>query len=156
MRSSRSSAPGLLLLPRSSPLPVMPHLPPAHYERNKRDSPHKIRDKGKTTETLRVQIQISTCQCLITYQIKVLTIWFLIRPLPPPSYSHRRPSSHRSCHARVGGLPQGQAAPIVHGTQGEESCYRRPGLGCPQIHCTGGPPLLGPMSPLDPPHREGG
>jgi hypothetical protein len=33
-----SSAPGLLLLPRSSSLHVMPHLPPAHHETSKRDS----------------------------------------------------------------------------------------------------------------------
>jgi hypothetical protein len=39
----RSSAPGLLLLPRSSSLHVMPHLPPAPHGTSKRDSPMKQR-----------------------------------------------------------------------------------------------------------------
>jgi hypothetical protein len=38
---SRSSASGLLLLPRSSLLPAMPHLPPAHHETSKCDSPNE-------------------------------------------------------------------------------------------------------------------
>jgi hypothetical protein len=37
----RSSATGLILLPRSSSLPAMPHLPHAHYETSKRDSPNE-------------------------------------------------------------------------------------------------------------------
>jgi hypothetical protein len=40
---SRSSAPSLLLLPRSSSLPTMLHLSPAHYETSKRDSPHETK-----------------------------------------------------------------------------------------------------------------
>jgi hypothetical protein len=46
---TRSSAPGLLLLPRSSSLHVMSHLPPAHHETSKRDSPNetKIKEKQK-------------------------------------------------------------------------------------------------------------
>jgi hypothetical protein len=39
----RSSAPGLLLLPRSSPLSAMSHLSPTHHETSKRDSPHEQR-----------------------------------------------------------------------------------------------------------------
>jgi hypothetical protein len=39
----RSSAPGLLLLPRFLSLLTMPHLPPAHNETSKRDSPNKQR-----------------------------------------------------------------------------------------------------------------
>jgi hypothetical protein len=39
---SQSSVPGLLLLPRSSSLPVMPHLSPTHHEISKRNSPAKI------------------------------------------------------------------------------------------------------------------
>jgi anaerobic selenocysteine-containing dehydrogenase len=35
-----SSAPSLLLLPWSSSLPAMSHLPPTHYETRNRDSPH--------------------------------------------------------------------------------------------------------------------
>jgi hypothetical protein len=37
----RSSAPDLLLLPRSSLLDAMPHLPPAHHETSNRDSPNE-------------------------------------------------------------------------------------------------------------------
>jgi hypothetical protein len=35
----RSSTPSLLLLPRSSSLPAMPHLPSAHHETSKHDYP---------------------------------------------------------------------------------------------------------------------
>jgi hypothetical protein len=38
----QSSAPGLLLLPRSSSLSAMSHLSPTHHETSKRDSPQKI------------------------------------------------------------------------------------------------------------------
>jgi hypothetical protein len=37
-----SSAPSLILLPRSSSLPAMPHLSPTHHETSKCASPHKI------------------------------------------------------------------------------------------------------------------
>jgi hypothetical protein len=43
----RSSASGLLLLSRSSSLHVMPHLPPAHHETSKHDSPNETRIKEK-------------------------------------------------------------------------------------------------------------
>jgi hypothetical protein len=73
-----SSVPGLLLLLRSSSLSAMPHIPPAHHEISKCDSPHKSNDKGKTTKISQIRSQTSTCQWLITYQSKVLTTWFLI------------------------------------------------------------------------------
>jgi hypothetical protein len=38
----RSSAPSLLLLPRSSSLPTMSHSPPTHHETSKHISPHWI------------------------------------------------------------------------------------------------------------------
>jgi hypothetical protein len=41
----RSSAPGLPLLPRSSSLHAMPHLPPTHHETSKRDSPNETKIK---------------------------------------------------------------------------------------------------------------
>jgi hypothetical protein len=72
----RSSAPGLLL-PRSSSLPAMSHLPPAHHETSKCDSPHEQRYSSRITEMSRIQIQTSACQWHITYQTKVLTTWFL-------------------------------------------------------------------------------
>jgi hypothetical protein len=74
---SRSSAPGLLLLPRSSSLPAMSHLPLTHHEISKRDSPHKI-DSSRTTEIFQIWIQTMTCQWLIIIKpTKVLTTWFL-------------------------------------------------------------------------------
>jgi hypothetical protein len=48
----RSSAPGLLLLLRSSSLHAMPHLPPAHHETSKHDSPNETKIKEKQTETV--------------------------------------------------------------------------------------------------------
>jgi hypothetical protein len=45
-----SSAPGLLLLPYSSSLPVMPHLPPTHHETNKYDSPHDTKIKVRLSK----------------------------------------------------------------------------------------------------------
>jgi hypothetical protein len=47
MWPSRSSAPGLLLLPQSSSLHTMPHLPHAHHETRKHDSPNEQRIKVK-------------------------------------------------------------------------------------------------------------
>jgi hypothetical protein len=48
----RSSTPGLLLLPRSSSLHAMPHLPPAQHETSKHDSPNEPKVKGKTTKPI--------------------------------------------------------------------------------------------------------
>jgi hypothetical protein len=48
----RSSVPGLLLLPQSSSLHVMPPLPPAHNETSKHDSPHDTRIKVKQPKCL--------------------------------------------------------------------------------------------------------
>jgi hypothetical protein len=49
---SWSSAPDLLLLPRSSSLHAMPHLPPAHHETSKRDSPNETKIKEKQNKTI--------------------------------------------------------------------------------------------------------
>jgi hypothetical protein len=48
----RSSAPGLLLLPRSSSLHAMPHLPLAHHETSKCDSPNETKIKEKQNKTI--------------------------------------------------------------------------------------------------------
>jgi hypothetical protein len=53
----RSSAPCLLLLSRSSSLYVMPHLPPAHHETSKRDSPNETRIKVKQTKRPRFEFK---------------------------------------------------------------------------------------------------
>jgi hypothetical protein len=46
----RSSTPGLLLLPRSSSLHAMPHLPPAHHETSKHNFSKQNKDKRKTKQ----------------------------------------------------------------------------------------------------------
>jgi hypothetical protein len=48
----RSFAPCLLLLPRSSSLPAMPHQPPAHHETSKHDSLNETEIKVKLTKYL--------------------------------------------------------------------------------------------------------
>jgi hypothetical protein len=48
----RSSAPGLLLLPQSSSLHVMLHLPPAHHKTSKRDCPNETEIKVKLPKYL--------------------------------------------------------------------------------------------------------
>jgi hypothetical protein len=54
----RSSASGLLLLPQSSLLHTMSHLPPAHHETSKRDSPNEIKIKEKLCLLYFMQIHI--------------------------------------------------------------------------------------------------
>jgi hypothetical protein len=73
----RSSAPGLLLLPRSSSLHTMPHLLPAHHEISKRDSPNKTNVKEKQNGT--VSDSNSNLAKLMTHhnQTKERTTWFL-------------------------------------------------------------------------------
>jgi hypothetical protein len=73
----QSSAPGLLLLPRSSSLPAVPHLSPAYHKTSKHDSPHKIDSRVEPPKTSRIQIQTEASQLRITYQTKVLITWFL-------------------------------------------------------------------------------
>jgi hypothetical protein len=76
----RSSASGFLLLPRSSSLHAMLHLPPTHHETSKHDSPNETNVKGKTNETVSDSnsnlVKSMTCH----NQIKELTTWFLNLP----------------------------------------------------------------------------
>jgi hypothetical protein len=62
----RSSAPGLLLLPRSSSLHAIPHLPPAHHETSKHDSLNETNIKEKQNKLSQIRIQTSPSQWLIT------------------------------------------------------------------------------------------
>jgi hypothetical protein len=73
----RSSAPDLLLLPRSSSLHAMPHLPPAHHETSKHDSLNETKIQEKQNET--VSNSNSNLAKSMTYhnQTKKLTTWFL-------------------------------------------------------------------------------
>jgi hypothetical protein len=70
-----SSSPSLLLLPRSSSLPVMSHLSHVHHETSKHDSPHKI-DMGKTTEVFWIWIQIKASQLLIIIKSRYWPLGF--------------------------------------------------------------------------------
>jgi hypothetical protein len=73
-----------LLLPRSSSLPVMPHLPLAHHETSKCDFSHE-QDKGsRTTEMSRIWIQSSPCQWLITIKPMNWLFGFSISPMMSP------------------------------------------------------------------------
>jgi hypothetical protein len=67
----QSSALGLLLLPRSSSLHVVPHLSPAHHKASKRDSPMK---QNKTVSDSNSNIAKSMTH---HNQTKELTTWFL-------------------------------------------------------------------------------
>jgi hypothetical protein len=49
-------------MPRSSSLHAMSHLPPAHHETSKHDSPNETKNKGKITEMPRIRIQSSPSQ----------------------------------------------------------------------------------------------
>jgi hypothetical protein len=53
----RSSAPGLLILPRYSSLPAMPHPPPVHHVTNKCDSPNETKIKVKPRDCPRFEFK---------------------------------------------------------------------------------------------------
>jgi hypothetical protein len=76
---SRSFAPGLLLLPRSSSLHAIPHLPPAHHEASKRNSPNANETKVKGKQNKTVPDSNSNLTKLMTHhnQTKELITWFL-------------------------------------------------------------------------------
>jgi hypothetical protein len=73
----RSSAPGLLLLPWSSSLHAMPHLPPAHHETSKRDSLNETKIKEKQNETIPNSNSNLAKSMTHHNQTKELTTWFL-------------------------------------------------------------------------------
>jgi hypothetical protein len=73
----RSSALGLLLLPWSSSLHVMPHLPPAHHETSKRDSPNETKVKEKQNKIIPNSNSNLAKSMTHHNQTKELTTWFL-------------------------------------------------------------------------------
>jgi hypothetical protein len=73
----QSSAPGLLLQPRSSSLHVMPHLPPAHHETSKHDSSSERKIKEKQNKTIPDSNSNLAKSMTHQNQIKKLTTWFL-------------------------------------------------------------------------------
>jgi hypothetical protein len=78
---SRSFAPGLLLLPWSSSLNVMPHLPPAHHEISKHDSPNETKIKEKQNKIVPDSNSNLTKSITHHNQTKERTTWFLNFPL---------------------------------------------------------------------------
>jgi hypothetical protein len=59
----------------------MPHLPPAHHETSKRDSPSETKIKGKQNETI-LDTNSNLAKSMTHHnQTKELTTWFLNLPL---------------------------------------------------------------------------
>jgi hypothetical protein len=73
----RSSASGLILLPLSSSLHVMLHLPPAHHKTSKHDSPNETKIKEKQNETIPDSNSNLAKSMTHHNQTKELTTWFL-------------------------------------------------------------------------------
>jgi hypothetical protein len=80
----RSSAPILLLLPCSSSLLAMPHLPSVHHEASKRDSPNEAKIMVKPPKMSQIQIQTSSSQWLKIIKPKNWALGFSISPLMSP------------------------------------------------------------------------
>jgi hypothetical protein len=74
----RSSASGLLLLSRFSSLHVMSHLPPAHHEIIKRDSPNETRIKEKQNKIILNSNSNIVKSMTHHNQNNELITWFLI------------------------------------------------------------------------------
>jgi hypothetical protein len=72
-----SSAPGLLLQPRSSSLHAVPHLPPAHHETSKHNSLNETKKKEKENETIPYSNSNLIRSMTHHNQTKELTTWFL-------------------------------------------------------------------------------
>jgi hypothetical protein len=73
----RSFAPGLLLLPQSSSLHAVPHLPPAHHETSKCDSPNETKVKEKQNKTIPDSNSNFAKSMTHHNQAKEWTTWFL-------------------------------------------------------------------------------
>jgi hypothetical protein len=59
----------------------MPHLPPAHHETSKRDSPNETKVKGKQNKTILDSNSNLAKSVTHQNQTKELTTWFLNPPL---------------------------------------------------------------------------
>jgi hypothetical protein len=98
----RSSTPGLLFLSRSLSLHVMPHLPPAHHETSKCNSPNETKVK-KQNETIPDSNSNLAKSMNHHNQTKELITWFLnsdlkaLRCLP---YLVMQPSVRSRDHLR--------------------------------------------------------
>jgi hypothetical protein len=73
----QSSAPGLLLLLRSSSLHAMLHLTPAHHEISKRDSPNETKTKEKQNKIVPDSNSNLTKSMTHHNQTKEQTTWLL-------------------------------------------------------------------------------
>jgi hypothetical protein len=59
----------------------MPHLPPAHHETSKRESPNETKVKEKQNKTI-LNSNLNLAKSMTHHnQTKKLTTWFLILPL---------------------------------------------------------------------------
>jgi hypothetical protein len=59
----------------------MPHLPPAHHETSKRESPNETKVKEKQNKTI-LNSNLNLAKSMTHHnQTKELTTWFLILPL---------------------------------------------------------------------------
>jgi hypothetical protein len=96
----RSSALGLLLLPWSLSLYAMPHLPPAHHEANKRDSPNEIKVKEKQNKTIPDSNSNLAKSMTHHNQTKELTTWFLMESPQQPHLRQRCLRQKQSCPLR--------------------------------------------------------
>jgi hypothetical protein len=73
----QSSAPSLLLMPRSSSLPTMSYMLPTHHETSTRVSPHEKDSRVGPPKFPRFKIQTKASHLLVTNQTMILTILFL-------------------------------------------------------------------------------
>jgi hypothetical protein len=73
----RPTAPGLLLLPRSSSLHAMPHLSSARHETSKRNSPNETKIKEKQNNTIPDSNSNFAKSMTHNNQTKELITWFL-------------------------------------------------------------------------------
>jgi hypothetical protein len=72
----QSFTPNLLLIPRSSSLPTMPHMSPTHHETTKHVSPHKTDSRIEPPKFFGFKFKQGKL-ITITNQTNVLTTWFL-------------------------------------------------------------------------------
>jgi hypothetical protein len=93
----RSSALGLLLLPRSSSLHAMPHLPPTHHETGKHDSSNKTKIKEKQNKTI-PDLNSNHAKSMTHHnQTKELTTWFLTRDDDLKNDSRQKGEREHTC-----------------------------------------------------------
>jgi hypothetical protein len=112
----------------------VPHLPPAHHETSKYDSPNETKVKKNKTKLSRIRIQTSPSQWLITIKPRNITVGFSISPLMSPLTTKaqslkfesktpwstaRRPKKPRK--AQEGHLEEGKPQKPIKGTKSDKA-----------------------------------